>query len=90
MIGGSRIYDLRAGRDAVDSPADEAKPVVEIEEEPGGLSLQKAPQTFDPYACATLPEPKKSTAPKKDLKKLSEWIKMMRDLEERKRNGELE
>ncbi|MGN6270479.1 MAG: hypothetical protein ACTHM0_11380 [Sphingomonas sp.] len=33
MNGGSRIYDLRAGRDAVDSPADEAQSAVEIEED---------------------------------------------------------
>ena len=33
MTGGSRIYDLRTGRDAVDSPADMAEPVAETEEE---------------------------------------------------------
>ena len=89
---GRIVHDDRGNArvDWLDAPSDYKRQVFEIEEEPGGLSLQKAPQTFDPYACATLPEPKKSTAPKKDLKKLSEWIKMMRDLEERKRNGELE
>jgi hypothetical protein len=35
-------------------------------------------------------ESQKSTGPRKDLRKLSEWIKMMRDLEERKRRGEVE
>jgi len=53
------------------------------------LSIKKAPRTFNPYECATAPEPKKAAGPKKDLKKLSEWIKMMRDLEERKRRGEI-
>ena len=73
-----------------EAPADYQRPVFELEEQPGALAIQKAPRTFNPYETATLPEPKKTAGPKKDLKKLSEWIKMMRDLEERKRSGELE
>ena len=73
-----------------DAPSDYRRPVFEIESEPYGLSIEKAPRTFDPYSCATPPEPKKSAAPRKDLRKLSEWIKLMRDLEERKRKGEVE
>lgn len=72
-----------------DAPSNYKRQVFELEEQPGALALQKAPRTFNPYETATLPEPKKSAGPKKDLKKLSEWIKMMRDLEERKRRGEL-
>jgi len=71
-------------------PSDYKRQVFELEEQPGALSIQKAARTFNPYETATLPEPKKAAGPKKDLKKLSEWIKMMRDLEERKRRGELE
>jgi hypothetical protein len=72
-----------------DAPSGYKRQVFELEETPGALSIQKAAPTFNPYETATLPEPKKSAGPKKDLKKLSEWIKMMRDLEERKRRGEL-
>jgi hypothetical protein len=89
---GRIVHDDRgnASVDWHDAPSDYQRQVFEIEKETGGLSIQKAPQTFDPYSAHTLPEPKKSAAPKKDLKKLSEWIKMMRDLEERKRRGEME
>ena len=73
-----------------DAPSGYERQVFELEEQPGGLAIQKVARTFNPYETATLPEPKKSAGPKKDLKKLSEWIKMMRDLEERKRRGELE
>jgi hypothetical protein len=73
-----------------DAPSDYKRQVFELEENPGALASQKAPRTFNPYETVTLPEPKKAAGPKKDLKKLSEWIKMMRDLEERKRRGEVE
>jgi hypothetical protein len=72
-----------------DAPTNYKRQVLELEEEPGALAIQKAPRTFNPYEAATLPEPKKAAGAKKDLKKLSEWIKMMRDLEERKRRGEM-
>ena len=68
------------------APSDYKRPVFEVEDQPGALSIEKSPQTFDPYACATLPGPQRAPAPRKDLRKLSEWIKMMRELEERKRN----
>jgi hypothetical protein len=72
-----------------DAPADYRRQVLEIEsEEHGrGLQLQTKPRSFDPYASADAREPKKAAAPK-DLRKLGEWIKMMRELEERKRKGE--
>jgi len=72
-----------------DAPSDYKRQVFELEEKPGALALQKVPRTFNPYECATPAERKKSAGPKKDLKKLSEWIKMMRDLEDRKRKGEM-
>jgi len=43
MTGGSRIYDLRASRDAVDPPADTAESAIEIEEE-AALPEEPAPQ----------------------------------------------
>jgi hypothetical protein len=73
-----------------DAPSDYKRQVFELEEQPSALAIQKVPRTFNPYETATLAEPKKSAGPKKDLKKLSEWIKMMRDLEERKRKEESE
>jgi hypothetical protein len=61
---------------------------LESEEEPG-LQLETRPRSFDPYASSHRPEPKKAAAgAKTDLRKLGEWIKMMRELEDRKRRGE--
>jgi len=73
-----------------DAPANYRRQVLELEgDEPHrGLSLQAEPQSFDPYSRHTVPEPKKAAAPRKDLRKLSEWIKQMRELEARKANGE--
>jgi hypothetical protein len=91
---GRVVHDERGNASLAwwDAPADYVRPVLEIESEPSGLAIQKAPRTFDPYACATPVEQKKTVAagPRKDLRKLSEWIKMMRELEERKRQGEAE
>jgi hypothetical protein len=89
---GRIVHDDRgnASVDWCDAPSDYKRPVLEIESEDQGLAIQKAQRTFDPYSRATPPEPKKAAAPRKDLRKLSEWIKMMRDLEERKRRGEVE
>jgi hypothetical protein len=88
---GRIVHDDRgnASLDWWDAPSDHQRQVLEVESEPR-LAIQKAPRTFDPYACATPVEEKKPTAPRKDLRKLSEWIKMMRELEERKRRGEAE
>ncbi len=40
--------------------------------------------------CATPVESSKAAGPRKDLRKLSEWIKMMRELEERRARGDVE
>ena len=78
-----------------DAPSDYKRQVLELEsDEPhsGGLSLEVAPQSFDPYSRGRPPEPKKkgTPAPRTDLRKLSEWIKMMREREELKAKGEVE
>ncbi len=88
---GRIVHDDRgnASVDWMDAPSDYQRDVLELEDQPGVLSIKKAPRTFNPYECATLPEPKKSGAPRKDLRKLSEWIKQMREFEERKRKGEV-
>jgi hypothetical protein len=61
------------------------RPVLEVLGE-HKLTL-KNDETFDPYARRTLSEPKRKaeSGARTDLRKLSEWIKMMRELEERKR-----
>ena len=55
---GRIVHDERgnASLDWRDAPADYRRPVLEIESESHGLANQKAPRTFDPYACATPPE----------------------------------
>jgi hypothetical protein len=71
-----------------DAPESLERPVLEVLGDPG-LSV-KAEETFDPYArTAGRGTPRKSSGntTRTDLRKLSEWIKMMRELEERKRNG---
>jgi hypothetical protein len=74
----------------VDAPADLIKrPKLEIENDSTELQLE-APQTScDPYsnrAGAARTRSSGNTS-RTDLRKLSEWIKMMRELEERKRDG---
>lgn len=84
------IHDDRgnASVDWLDAPSDYKRQVFELEDESGGgLSIQKQPRSFNPYERSTLPEPKRSAAPKKDLRKLSEWIKLMREREEKKRQS---
>jgi hypothetical protein len=87
---GRIVHDDRgnASVDWMDAPSNYKRQVLEIQDEPGALSIQKAQRTFDPYSNATLPEPKKTSGPRKDLRKLSEWIKLMRELEERKSREE--
>jgi hypothetical protein len=86
----------------LDAPADEVRTKLEIEKTPSSgrgsrdplgadaLSIEKPVDTFDPYQRSTAPErdrkPTGNTT-KTDLRKLSEWIKLMRALEEQKKNG---
>lgn len=79
-----------------DAPADYERPVLELESsgirrlDSGKLSIDAA--SFDPYASKRPLERKPPGMPVKpqrtDLRKLSEWIKMMREIEERKQRGE--
>ena len=73
-----------------DAPADETRPVLEILGEPK-LTLKAAEETFDPYARSRppreAPRPRGGTT-RTDLRRLSEHIKLMRALEERKRRGD--
>ena len=74
-----------------DAPANHERQVLEVLGEPG-LALKQEETSFDPYARVRAPRtserrPSGPTA-RTDLRKLSEHIKLMRALEERKRNGE--
>ncbi len=86
---GTIVHDERGNASVRwrDAPSDERRPVLEILGEPK-LSVENE-QTHDPYARGGARETR--TADKQttrtDLRKLSEWIKMMRELEERKKNG---
>ena len=73
----------------MDVPADLVKrPKLEIEPAPGELQLE-APQTScDPYSNRSgAARTKTGNTTRTDLRKLSEWIKMMRELEDRKRDS---
>jgi len=66
------------------APADHERQVLEVVGE-NGLTLKREEASYDPYACS---RPRKAGAGKRtDLRKLGEWIKQMRELEERRRNG---
>lgn len=79
-----------------DAPDDYERPVLKIE----GTGVAAPPlsikddDTFNPYDRA--PEgtlggnPASGAGGKRDLKKLSAWIKLMREMEERKKKGEPE
>lgn len=81
-----------------DAPSDYERPVFEIEgaQQPaktlprglgtGSLSIQ-AEDTFNPYARVPDSNGKAGGRPK-DLRRLSAWIKLMRQLEESKRQGD--
>jgi hypothetical protein len=78
----------------VDAPADLIRrPKLEIQSESTELQLEAPPTSHDPYsnragAARTKGSGKGSgNTSRTDLRKLSEWIKMMRELEGRKRDG---
>ncbi len=80
---GTVVHDDRGNASVSwrDAPADYERPVLEVLGNPG-LSV-KHEESYDPYARR---ETRKGGAGKRtDLRKLSEWIKQMRELEARKR-----
>ena len=73
----------------VDAPADLVeRPKLEIQREPGELQLDTQGSAYNPYANDSGGARKSGNTTRTDLRKLSEWIKMMRELEERKRTPE--
>ena len=72
----------------VDAPAALVeRPKLEIQREPGELQLDTQRSAHDPYSNDSGGARKSGNTTRTDLRKLSEWIKMMRELEERKRTG---
>jgi hypothetical protein len=67
------------------APADHERQVLEVQGGDARLTLRTEETSYDPYA-RNRPRAAGSGA-RTDLRKLSEWIKMMRELEERRRNG---
>lgn len=73
----------------LDAPAEMVeRPKLEIQREPGELQLETERSAYNPYANDSGVARKAGNTTRTDLRKLSEWIKMMRELEERKRTGE--
>jgi hypothetical protein len=52
----------------------------------GSLAIQKDDDSFDPYMRIPETERKRAPGQRTDLRKLSAWIKMMRSLEEARKN----
>lgn len=86
VVHDERGYAYVAWRDA---PANHEREVLEILGDPG-MKPAKKDHSYDPYArhdarvvrAAPPPRP-----PRTDLRRLGEWLKMMKQLEERKRTS---
>ncbi|HET9865304.1 MAG TPA: hypothetical protein VFP37_17820 [Steroidobacteraceae bacterium] len=90
--GNARVEWIDAGHAGV--PLERAPLSIEptpARGEAAKLSVERSRSSgFDPYArvgVAQLP-PQKKTSPRRDLRKLGEWIKLKRELEARKASGE--
>jgi hypothetical protein len=88
---GKVIHDERGNArvEWVDAPADVERPALSLEET---QPAQKPEHGYNPYeknplARQTPREAQPVRPVKRDLRKLSEWIKQMRELEERRRRG---
>jgi hypothetical protein len=89
---GKVVHDERGNArvEWVEAPADVERPALSLEETQPGC---KPEQGYNPYEKGARPLKKAPEEPpprpaKRDLRKLSEWIKQMRELEERRRRGE--
>lgn len=90
---GTIVHDERGNASVEwhDAPAGEERPVLEVLGNPQ-LSLKNDDESFDPYArhTASLPKPNPGNTTRTDLRKLSEWIKMKREMEARRLRDEKE
>lgn len=92
---GQIVHDERgtASLEWRDAPEGYERPVLRVEgtgvKSPEALAIQKD-DSFNPYNRVPEPSPGPSAGKggKRDLRKLSAWMKMMRELETRKKNGE--
>jgi len=70
------------------APVDYERTTLELDDS----SLTRKPdEGYNPYGTGGSARPRgkeRPAPPKRDLRKLSEWIKKMRELEERKKRGE--
>jgi hypothetical protein len=96
---GKVVHDDRGNASVrwLDAPSDYQRPVLEVTRD--SAPARKPEESFNPYAHGATRSTASSTpstatgtrstaaGTRTDLRKLSEWIKMMRELEERKRNG---
>jgi hypothetical protein len=85
---GTVVHDDRGNASVKwrDAPADYRRPVLEVT---GEIPLSvKSEESHDPYAHRV--KRRGATSARTDLRKLSEHIKRMRELEERKRRGDSE
>ena len=83
---GTVVHDDR-GNASVErhaAPVEKERSVLEVLGE-GRLTLKSEETSYDPYSSNRTRQ--RGSGKRTDLRKLSEWIKKMRELEERKRNG---
>ena len=83
---GTVVHDDR-GNASVEwraAPADHERPVLELQGEEQ-LTLETGQTSYDPYARSR--PVNGGGARRTDLRRLGEWIKKMRELEERRRDG---
>jgi len=82
-----------------EAPEDYERPVLAVDDPlaitrnskvRGGIEVLhiKTDETFNPYEHQPEDRKKDGTSTRRDLRKLSEYIKMMRELEERKKKGD--
>ena len=97
---GRIVHDDRgtASVEWLDAPADEVRTKLEIEATPStgrgtrdplgadALSI-KTDESFDPYERATAERKASGNTTRKDLRKLSEWIKLKRAMEDKTDDG---
>jgi hypothetical protein len=85
---GQVVHDERGNASVSwrDAPADWERPVLEVLDNPK-LTV-KSEESHDPYARRAARGGGGGGTTRTDLRKLSEGIKMMRELEERKRNAD--
>src|SRR5690606_14715126 len=67
-----------------DVPADHPRPVLEVRD----LSIESEGDPCNPYALPPRPVRRRGSGRPRDLRKLSEWIKLVRAMEEKKQRGE--